>query len=107
MALLDQVGEELQEERHHQQADVHAIDIGIRGDDDLVVAQSVKPLLDVEGSLKEIELLVLIDHLLRQAIRVEGLAAKGEHRLRIDIATLRDGAARRVSLGDEYTRLLT
>ena len=39
MALLDEVREELQEERDDEQADVHSIHIGIRGHNHLVVAQ--------------------------------------------------------------------
>ena len=39
MALLDEVWEELEEERDDEQADVHSIDIGIRGHNHLVVAQ--------------------------------------------------------------------
>ena len=39
MTLFDKVREELQEERDDEQADVHSIDIGIRGHNHLVVAQ--------------------------------------------------------------------
>ena len=39
MSLLYQVGEELQEEGDNQQADVHAVHIGIGSYDDFVVAQ--------------------------------------------------------------------
>ena len=39
MTFLDEVWEELQEERDDEQADVHSIDIGIRSHDHLVVAQ--------------------------------------------------------------------
>ena len=65
-----------------KQADVHAVDIGIGGDDDLVVAQVIHVLLDVQRRLKEVELLVLVDHLLRQSVAVQRLAAQREDRLR-------------------------
>jgi hypothetical protein len=89
--FLDELGKELQEEGNHEQADVHAVDIGIGGDDDLVVSQSVEAVLNVECSLQQIELLVLIDHLFCQAETVERLAAQAEHRLRVDVAALGDG----------------
>src|ERR1035438_8984116 len=39
-------------------------------DDDLPVPEPVEALLDVEGRLQEVELLVLVDDLLREAVRV-------------------------------------
>ena len=48
VALLDEVGEELQEEGDHQEADVHTVDIGIGSYDDLVVAQALEALLNIE-----------------------------------------------------------
>jgi hypothetical protein len=47
VVVLHQVGEELEEEGHQQQADVHAVHVGIGGDDDAVVAQAVHAVLDV------------------------------------------------------------
>ena len=47
MAVAHQVGIELEEKGEHQQADVHAVDIGIGGDDDVVVAQVLDVLVDV------------------------------------------------------------
>ena len=81
---------------------MHAVDIGIGGDYDIVVPQSVDPFLDVECCLQEIELVVLIQYLGRDAIGVLGLAAEGEHRLGLHIADLGDGSGSRVALGDEY-----
>ena len=74
--LLDEFGKELEEEGEHQEADVHTVVIGIGGHDDLVVAKAVQSVLDVEGSLQEVELLVLIDHLLGELVAVEGLASE-------------------------------
>ena len=71
MSFLDEFREELQEECDDEQPDVHAVDIGIGGHDDLVIAQRVETVLDVESCLQEVELLVLIDHFLRQAIGVQ------------------------------------
>ena len=86
VARADHVGEELQEERGKQQADVHAVHIGVGGDDDLVVTQVLHVLLDVERRLQEVELLVLVDHLLREPVAVERLAAQREDGLRAHVA---------------------
>ena len=76
MTFLNQVGEELQEEGDNQQADVHAIHVGIRSYDDLIISERVETVLNIEGCLQEIEFLVLIDHLLGKAKGVEGFSAE-------------------------------
>ena len=76
MPRADHVGEELQEKRGKQQADVHAVHVGVGSDDDLVVTQVLHILLDVERRLQEVELLVLVNHLLREPVAVERLAAQ-------------------------------
>jgi hypothetical protein len=43
MSVADHLREELEEEGEQQQADVHAVHIGIGGDDDAVVAQASMP----------------------------------------------------------------
>ena len=101
MPFLDEFRVELQEKGDEQQADVHTVDIGIGGDNDLVVTQVVESVLNVEGRLQQVELLVLIHHLLGQSERVERFAAQREHGLRVDVAALGDAAAGRVALGDE------
>ena len=89
VSFLYQVGEELEEEGDDEEADVHAVDIGIGRNNHLIVTQCVESVLDVEGCLEQIELLILVYHLLGQSVRVERLASQGEHSLRVDIATLR------------------
>ena len=106
MPLLDKVREELKEKRNHQQSDMHTVHIGIGSHYHLIVAQTLKPVLDVERSLKEIKLLILIAHLLGHAKTVQRLATQREHSLRIHIPTLRNRATRTITLGDEDTRLL-
>ena len=73
MVALDQVGEELQEEGDQQQADVHAIHIGIGRNDHLVITESIQAILDVQSGLQQVELLVLIHNLLGQAIAIQRL----------------------------------
>ena len=99
--FLDEFGEELQEEGDDEQTDVHAVHISIRRHDHLVITQRVEAVFDVKGSLKEVELLVLIHHLLRQSEGVEGLSAQREHRLCVDIPALGDASAGRIPLGNE------
>ena len=76
MSLLDHVGEELKEEREQQQTYVHAVHIGIGGDYDVVISQSVDTLLDVQGRLQQVELVILIENLGRNSVRVLGLASQ-------------------------------
>ena len=106
MARADHVGEELQEERGEQQADVHAVHIGVGGDDHLVVTQVLHVLLDVERRLQEVELLVLVDHLLREPVTVQRLAPQREDRLRTHVARGGDRTRGRVALRNEDHRLL-
>ena len=105
VAFLYQFGEELQEERDGKQAYVHSIDIGIGGHDDLIVAQILQSVLYIERRLQQVELLILIYHLLRQAVRVKRFAPEGEHSLRVHIAALGDRTAGRVALGNENAGL--
>ena len=51
MALFDEFWEELEEEGDKQQADVHAVYIGIRRDDDVIVAQVVEAVLNIQRIL--------------------------------------------------------
>jgi len=67
---------------------------------------AVEPLLDIEGGLQEVELLVLVDDLLRQAVGVEGLALQREDGLGLDVAARREGARGRVALHDEDRAVL-
>ena len=71
MTFLNELGEELQEEGDDEQADVHTVDIGIGSHNDLIVSQGVQAIFDIEGGLKQIELLVLVDNLLGESETVE------------------------------------
>ena len=80
---------------------MHAIHIGIGSHDHLIISQSVETLLDVKGCLQQIELLVLIYHLLRESETVEWFASQREYGLRVHITALRDASAGRVTLSDK------
>ena len=47
MSDANHVGVELQEELEHQQADVHTVNIGIGGDDDVIISQIFNGFIDV------------------------------------------------------------
>ena len=106
VTLLDEFGKELQEEGYHKEADVHTIHIGIGSHDDLVVPEAIQSVLNVERRLQEVELLVLIHHLLGHSIAVERLSPEAEHRLCIHVAALGNAAAGRIALGYEDARFL-
>jgi len=78
MALFDEFWEELEEEGDKQQADVHAVYIGIRRNDDVIIAQVVEAVLNIQRILQEIEFFVLVNDFLRQAERVERFAFERE-----------------------------
>ena len=99
--FLHEFREELQEERHHQKADVHAVHVGIGRDNHLVVAQVLEPVFDVEGRLQKVPFLVLVHDLLRKAVTVLRLTAQAEHRLGLGVTSRRDGTRCRITLGNE------
>ena len=85
---------------------MHAVDVGIGGDDDLVVAQPIEALLDVERGLEQVKFLVLVDDLLGEAVGVERLALEGEDGLRLHVARGGERAGGGVALDDEERALL-
>ena len=56
--------------------------------------------------MQEVELLVFVHHLLREAETVQRLAAQTEYRLGRHVAALGDTAAGRVAFGDEDAAIL-
>lgn len=76
-----QFGEELEEKSEEEETDVHAIDIGVGGDDHAVVAEAVEAFLNIQGVLEEVELLVFIDDFSGEAEAIEGFAAERENGL--------------------------
>ena len=101
MSFLHQIGEELQEERKHQQTNMHSIHIGIGSDDDFVIAQFIQTVFNIQRRLQAIEFFVLIDHRLTQPVAVKRFTAQGENSLGTDVATLGDRPRCRQTLGDE------
>ena len=106
MAAVDQLGHLPVEERQQQGADMGAVDVGVRHDDDLVVAQ----LVDVELLVADAGAergdqradLLAAQHLVEaRALDVEDLAAQRQHGLEFAVAALLGGAAGRVALDDE------
>ena len=101
VSAADQVGVVLHEEGQHQHADVHAVVIGIGGDDDVVVAEVLEVVLDAEGGDKQVQLFVLRKLLAALLVAVERLAAQREDGLVVGVARLGDRSACGVALRDE------
>ena len=101
MSLLDEFGEELKEEGDDEQADVHAVNISIGGDDHLIITEGVEAVFDVECCLQQVELLVFVDYFLGQSEGIQWLASQREHSLGVHVTALGDAAAGGVTLGDE------
>ena len=106
MAALDQLRHLAEEEGQQQRADMAAVDVGVRHDDDLVVAQLVGVelfLADARAQRRDQR----ADFLARQhlvearALDVQDLAAQRQHGLVFAVAALLGGAAGRVTLDDE------
>src|SRR5690606_3640681 len=97
----DEVREELQEEGQEQQSDMHPVNVCVGGYHHIVVTEVIERLLNIEGGLKQIELLVLVNNLFCQAVAVQWFSPEAEDSLGFHIARFGDGAACRVALGDE------
>ena len=65
-----------QEIRQEEVSDVHAVDVGIGGEHDPVVPQSVDAVLEPERAHHVVELFVLVDRIPLQTVTVEGLASQ-------------------------------
>ena len=84
---------------------MHTVNIRIGSHNHLVVTQSVQPVFNIQGSLQEVELLVLIHHLLRQSEGVERFATQREDGLCVHITALRDTAAGGITFSDKDATL--
>ena len=80
---------------------MHAIHIGIGSNNDIVVAQVLQTVFNVEGMLKKIEFFVLVDDLLGQAKGIERLSPEAEDSLSLHIAGLGNGTACGIPLSYE------
>ncbi len=97
MAAVDQFAHLPVEERQQQRADMRAVDVGVRHDDDLVVAQLVDVELVADRGAERGDQradLLAAQHLVdARALDVEDLAAQRQHRLEFAVAALLGGAA--------------
>lgn len=80
---------------------MHAVDVGVGGEDDVVVAEVFEVFFDVEGVLEEVEFFVFVADFAGEAEAVEGFAAEAEDGLGVDVAAFGDAAAGAVAFGDE------
>src|SRR5262245_59226207 len=105
MSVPYKVGEELQEKRHNHQADVHTIHIGIGSNYNVVIAQSVHAFFNIQRMLQQVELLVLINNLLRKPVTVEWLTPQREYSLCFHAAAFGNRTTRRITLSNKQSRL--
>ena len=105
VAGLDQLLHLAEQQREDQRADVRAVDVRVRHQDDLVVARAldVEVVADARAQRGDQRLdLRVLQHLVdARLLDVEDLAAQREHRLGRAIAALLGRAARGVALDDE------
>ena len=101
MPAADQFRVILHDEGKHQHADVHAVIIGIRGHDDVVVTQVGHVFLHAQGGDEKVQLFILCHPLAALLEAVDGFAPEGEHGLVVGVAHLGDGSAGGVALRDE------
>src|SRR6478735_5796894 len=106
VAGLDERAHEAEEQRQQQRADVHAVDVGVGHQHDLVIAGllDVEVLADAgaEGGDERLDLVVGEDLVDARLLDVEDLAADREDRLGVRVAGLRGRAAGAVALDDEH-----
>lgn len=105
MPGLDQRPHEAEQEGQQQGVDVLAVDVGVRHQDDLVIAEllDVEVLVDpgAEGRDQRLDLLVLQDLVDPRLLDVEDLASDREDRLVLRVASGLGRAAGGVTLDDE------
>ena len=106
VAALDQRRHLAEEEGEEQRADMGAVDVGVRHDDDLVVAELVGvELLAADAGAERGDQradLLGAEHLVEaRPLDIEDLAAERQHRLVLAVPALLGRAAGRVALDDE------
>ena len=101
MVVAHHIGEELQEEGEQEEANVHAVDVGVGRDDDFIITQSIQAFLDIERRLEEMKFFVLVDNFLRETVSIKWFALQGEDGLGLDVARRGQGAGRRIALNDK------
>ena len=109
MAFVDQGGHVAEEEGQQQRADVAAVHIGIRHDDDAPVTQAsqVEVIADAgaEGRDERLDFVVAQDLIQAGALGVQDLAAQRQDGLEMPVAALFGRAACRVTFHDVEFRL--
>ena len=105
VAGLDQLLHLAEQQREDQRADVRAVDVGVRHQDDLVVAQPLDVELVADAGAERgdqrLDLLVLQHLVDPRLLDVEDLAAQRQDRLGRAVAALLGRAAGGVALDDE------
>jgi hypothetical protein len=108
VAALDQLREVAEEERQQQHLDVRAVDVGVREDADLAVAQARESRVvvgavrvDADRDRDVVDLVVREQAVALDLPGVEHLAAQRQDRLRLLVAAHLGAAAGRIALDQE------
>ena len=104
VAVMDQMVEEAEEISDQQVADVQAVHVGVGGEDDLLVAEALEVVLDVEAAHEVVHFVVLIDDVALEVPDVERLAFEDEDGLGVDVAATDDRAGGGLAFGEEDHR---
>ena len=67
MPLFYKIGKKLKEECKQKQPDMHTVNIGISGNNHIVIPQIFNSVFNIQCSLKQVELFVFINYLLGEA----------------------------------------
>ena len=94
------IGEQLQKKGQQKQANVHAVHIGIGGNHNIVVTQTLQAIFQIQSCQKQSQFLVLVNGTLFLD-DVRRLAHQTEHGLCVGVARLRDGTGSGNTLRDE------
>src|SRR3989441_538842 len=111
VARLDHRVHVAEEEREEQRPDGGAVHVGVGHQDDLVVAQLrevavVRADAGAHGRDEQPDFVVGQDLVVARLLRVDDLAAQGQHGLRLAVAALLGRAAGRVALDQEQLAVL-
>ena len=109
MPLLDNLREVLNEEREQKKANVHAVHIRIRCDDDAVVAQVIHAAVNIQRQVQKVQLLIALLLKERGTVHAETVgrfAAQGKDSLSLRIASRGDGPGGGITLRDEEHGIL-
>src|SRR5207245_2526628 len=107
MAVVNQWLEKTEKIGDQQIADVQSIHVGVGGEDDLFIAQTLDAVLDVQAAHEVVHFVVLIDDVALEVPDIQRFAFQNKNRLRRNVAATHDGAGGALAFGEEDHRAFT